>query len=627
MFINKKTNYLLAIALLFTLMLGILACKEITGPSKERETLPELVSIIAVSVTVNTPIAGGLAVNNIAVPGDDSYRAEFSCWYIGGTAEYPGVKANESDTFIYGQSCVAEVMVYAEPGYKFSETATVTINGEAGYFVSAEQESRTYRAVFPCIGTPEAPTNLEALFSDGQITLSWTTPYNGGSPITGYQVLYSLADWPSDSWEDITDASASTTTYTVTGLMNNMSYSFEVRAVNIHGPGESSAAIKAMPGVVPDAPVLNAIPESNTDRVNLSWTKPAEGSSEITGYEFSYGKTGGYTQRWIPVPQSGSLPDSYTIVGLPYNIQHTFEVRALNEIGAGASSLQQTATPARRTNRASQVKLSTSAGTQILNYSYKFLDKDGRRVNEGPLDGENIVAEFDSINGILTLHNYKFGYISLDSSTSSINIAIILKGTNTISTNSASEASGIFVSTDNYIHISADSPASLHIKSISSQGTARAIVCREIIIDGHTNITIDAEALSTNGNSYRCYGIEALNYISITDSASLTANIKSLNSSTAQSGLYLSTANPRGMFFNTDGNITVNCSGTTNNPAALNARTGTYLLAQVGHMSLDWSSGSGGVPFYGDESKFVYNPDNFIVARDDDNKTMTFDWK
>jgi hypothetical protein len=43
-------------------------------------------------------------------------------------------------------------------------------------------------AIIMAAKIPDVPTDVATSFVDGYIRISWTAPYNGGSPITGYHV-------------------------------------------------------------------------------------------------------------------------------------------------------------------------------------------------------------------------------------------------------------------------------------------------------------------------------------------------------------------------------------------------------------------------------------------------------
>lgn len=88
---------------------------------------------------------------------------------------------------------------------------------------------------------PNMVNPISPVAGNGQVSLSWSEPYNGGSPITGYTVKYS---------NGISIATITNTSYTVTGLTNGTSYTFIVTANNIAGSSSPSSSPSATP-VVP----------------------------------------------------------------------------------------------------------------------------------------------------------------------------------------------------------------------------------------------------------------------------------------------------------------------------------------------------------------------------------------
>ena len=89
------------------------------------------------------------------------------------------------------------------------------------------------------LGMPSVPESLTATAGDGEVVLEWTAPADdGGSPVTGYGYRYAAGQAVP---EDVTWRDAGTElTATVTGLENETRYTFEVRARNRVGPGETS---------------------------------------------------------------------------------------------------------------------------------------------------------------------------------------------------------------------------------------------------------------------------------------------------------------------------------------------------------------------------------------------------
>ncbi len=85
-------------------------------------------------------------------------------------------------------------------------------------------------------GAPAAPTFVKRVAGDGAATLTWSVPADNGSPITGYTVtpyIGNVAQTP-------VSFDASTTTRTITGLTNGITYTFRISATNARGTGPIS---------------------------------------------------------------------------------------------------------------------------------------------------------------------------------------------------------------------------------------------------------------------------------------------------------------------------------------------------------------------------------------------------
>ena len=101
-------------------------------------------------------------------------------------------------------------------------------------------------------GVPDSPKNVTLTPGDGQITVSWGVPTdNGGSAIVGYDSIVAKGDEafvrarecdPSDSDTCITGTST-----VLTDLDNGVAYAVAVRACNLAGCGQYSAAVEATP--------------------------------------------------------------------------------------------------------------------------------------------------------------------------------------------------------------------------------------------------------------------------------------------------------------------------------------------------------------------------------------------
>ena len=179
-----------------------------------------------------------------------------------------------------------------------------------------------------------APTNLGAAVGDGQVTLGWDDPDNDN--ISGYEVSSNGGT----SYSAIGGSGASTTRHTVTGLTNDMSYSFKVRAVNDSVTGVA-ATVSATPTVtsvaVPAAP-SNLQASAGDTQATLSWDDA--GDTTITGYQVSSDDGRNYSA----ISGSDANTISHTVTGLTNGTEYSFKVRAVNEAGTGAPATV-TATP------------------------------------------------------------------------------------------------------------------------------------------------------------------------------------------------------------------------------------------------------------------------------------------
>ena len=192
--------------------------------------------------------------------------------------------------------------------------------------------------------TPAAPTNVAALATgNGQATVTWTAPVlpAGTSPITTFDVVVSRAGTPVTT---ITGIARTATSRVVTGLTNGQSYTFQVRANNLFGPGPLSAPSNAVtPQGPPRAPTNVAATSTVSGQATVTWTAPvlAAGAPSITSYDVVV-TSGGATVRTI----TGVTATSTVVTGLTNGQAYSFRVRANSLSGTSAlSAASNTVTP------------------------------------------------------------------------------------------------------------------------------------------------------------------------------------------------------------------------------------------------------------------------------------------
>lgn len=237
------------------------------------------------------------------------------------------------------------VLVYratATPGNSYCEVAAPTtycditglVNGTSYTVkVSAKNALGTgTESVSSSVATPRdvpyAPNAPTATVGDGQLTLNWVAPVDGGSPILDYQVTE-----VSDSNKTCI-VSAPTTSCVIDGLANGVEYSFKVTARNELGSSLLSAASLAKAPVgPPSAPTFNELRYANGS-ISLSWNAPiANGGAPILGYVIT-AQPGGKTCTTDQL--------NCVITGLTNGTSYTFTAKSRNSYGLGAASLPST---------------------------------------------------------------------------------------------------------------------------------------------------------------------------------------------------------------------------------------------------------------------------------------------
>jgi hypothetical protein len=170
------------------------------------------------------------------------------------------------------------------------------------------------------VATGAAPTvpgqagNVLATAGNAQATVSWSAPSNGGSGISKYVVTSSP-----DSRTATVFGSPPATTATVTGLANNIPYTFTVTASNGVGTGSPSAASNSVtPSPAPVQITENSLTAGNSAAAGSSVTtapiSPTANSLELAAIE---SRTSDNT---TPVPTLSGCFTTWTELGhIPLN--------------------------------------------------------------------------------------------------------------------------------------------------------------------------------------------------------------------------------------------------------------------------------------------------------------------
>ena len=174
---------------------------------------------------------------------------------------------------------------------------------------------------------PGVPTGLTATSGNAQVGLEWTAPSDNGGATIDYYLIYENGTLLSNHF--------TSTSTTITQLVNGVTYTFAVVAHNSNGDGMISSSVSASPTsggsttTVPVAPTdLTATP--GNAQVSLNWAAP--------------NNNGGATIDYYEIYENGTvLANHYTltsiiITGLTNGVTYAFAVAAHNSIGIGPTS-------------------------------------------------------------------------------------------------------------------------------------------------------------------------------------------------------------------------------------------------------------------------------------------------
>ncbi len=224
-------------------------------------------------------------------------------------------------------------------------------------------------------GTMVAPT-LTA--GNGQLTVAWTEPTDGGSAITEYHLRHS-ADGGTN-WSDIINVAVPATSHPITELRNGTSYSVQVRAVNARGEGKWSPSAEGIPVDVPMAPTGLALTVGD-ETLTATWTElePTDtGGSPILHYAVEHREP---EAEWPQTP-SASTADAGTLTldipNLKNGTEYEVRVYAVNDQGDGNRSEIAAATPATVPDKPNAPTL--TAGNEQLTATWTAPDNGGNAI-------------------------------------------------------------------------------------------------------------------------------------------------------------------------------------------------------------------------------------------------------
>ncbi len=176
---------------------------------------------------------------------------------------------------------------------------------------------------------PDAPAPPTLVALNAALVVTFTPPFDGGSPITSYKATCTSSNGGAPG-----TAMGVSSPIVVSSLTNAKTYTCAVLATNVDGNGPTSlASAAAVPNTVPDAPAQPTVVGLGTS-VIVTFSAPFNGGSPITGFTASCTSSDGGAPGTM-----SDVASPITVTGLTTNKTYTCTVLASNVNGNGPASV------------------------------------------------------------------------------------------------------------------------------------------------------------------------------------------------------------------------------------------------------------------------------------------------
>ncbi|MFM1778874.1 MAG: hypothetical protein RIS51_19, partial [Actinomycetota bacterium] len=185
-------------------------------------------------------------------------------------------------------------------------------------------------------GAPDAPSISSVIAANKSLTVNFELGDDGGLAI-------STLEWSVDDGATWYSSSPSvlTSPLVISDLINGATYPVRLRTVNSSGTSSASEPVSGTPKSVPDAPSYSGTVTANAGQISITIIPGAANGSPITNYQYSTDR--GAT--WLNRTDSGGTNTALTITvesangtTALTNKEYCVQIRAVNEVGAGAAS-------------------------------------------------------------------------------------------------------------------------------------------------------------------------------------------------------------------------------------------------------------------------------------------------
>ncbi|XP_047472711.1 Down syndrome cell adhesion molecule-like protein Dscam2 isoform X10 [Penaeus chinensis] len=248
----------------------------------------------------------------------------------------------------------------AEPRYTIREEMR---GGSVHSSLSIKTTDRTDSAVYTCVATnafgsadtninliiqehPEQPSSLKVLDKSGRsVELSWTSPYDGNSPITRYIVEYKLSrrNWENDGERMMVPGNQNMAA--VLDLRPATTYHLRIVARNEIGDSDPSDIVTIItaeeaPSGSPRDLKVEAVDQTS---LRVKWKPPLreEWNGDIQGYQVGYrlaSSNTSYVYETVEFSKEVGKEHQLTIKKLQVYTEYAVVVSAFNKIGQGPTT-------------------------------------------------------------------------------------------------------------------------------------------------------------------------------------------------------------------------------------------------------------------------------------------------
>ncbi|PRD27647.1 UNVERIFIED_CONTAM: Dscam [Trichonephila clavipes] len=188
---------------------------------------------------------------------------------------------------------------------------------------------------------PDSPGNILATeIGSRSITIRWTAPYTGNSPIVSYKIQHKLS---SETWAE-GDRTSSVSEREATAVLRGLKpvTSYHVRLMAKNGIGWSEPSQPVHITTAEDAPegaptAVHAV-ASSSNTIHVSWQPPKKDlrHGAVKGYYVGYKPYGGsdnYVYQTVEV--QGDFKEEIILTNLRRATKYSIIVQAFNSKGSG----------------------------------------------------------------------------------------------------------------------------------------------------------------------------------------------------------------------------------------------------------------------------------------------------